>query len=107
VEMAPPWSGNEARRELTETSDTRFSHLLKRADLPTLGRPTRMTVGRSAESTLVKSRRDCFMGFFLALPLCLVGAADSTAVVEYEKPVGKDSRRRGSDVRPAFGSWTV
>uniref|UniRef100_A0A0A9H105 Uncharacterized protein n=1 Tax=Arundo donax TaxID=35708 RepID=A0A0A9H105_ARUDO len=41
-----------------------------------------MTVGRSAASTLVKSTRDSFMGFFLALPLGLAAASDSSAEVE-------------------------
>jgi hypothetical protein len=60
------------------------SHLLKRADLPTLGRPTRMTVGRSAASTLVKSKRDCFMGCFLALVLVLGFAAAAESSVAGE-----------------------
>jgi hypothetical protein len=43
-----------------------------------------MTVGRSAASTLVKSKRDCFMGFFLALvlPLGLAAGADSSVAME-------------------------
>jgi hypothetical protein len=62
-----------------------------------------MTVGRSAASTLVKSKRDCFMGFFLALvlPLGLAAGADSSVAMEYPKPAEKPSRGRGGSARPA------
>lgn len=90
-----------------QTTKGGVSHRLNRADLPTLGRPTRMTVGRSAASTLVKSKRDCFMGFFLALPLGFTGAVDSSATVEYTNPAEPGNRERRGELRPALGSGTV
>jgi hypothetical protein len=80
------------------------SNLLKSADLPTLGRPTRMMVGSSAASTLVKSTRDCFIGLLLDLPLVLADGSDSSTTVEYRNPAGNGRRgRRRGRARPALG----
>lgn len=93
-----------ATRELSACG---ASHLLKSADLPTLGRPTRMMVGRSAASTLVKSTRDCFIGLLLGLPLGFAEASDISATVEYENPAENGRRGRRGKARAASGSWTV
>jgi hypothetical protein len=69
-----------------------------------------MTVGRSAVSALVKSKRYCFMGFFvaLALPLGLTGSTKSSVAVENQKPAENGSRERGrSSAGPALVSRMV
>lgn len=67
------------------------THRLNSADFPTFGRPTRMTVGRSSMSTLVKSTTDLFripllLGFGTRELPAGDSPADTSEGLEGEKP---------------------